>query len=78
MTTSPLMQKNRKNSALAAPRATRQMVRVRTEELASLAGRKSHDIHQRDYEQAKREVTGEKDFDKQQAILDSIESTWCG
>jgi hypothetical protein len=45
------------------------MVRTRTEELASSAGRRSHDIHQRDYEQAKRELTGERDFDKQQAIL---------
>lgn len=49
--------------------ATREMVRERTEELATLSGRRSYDINQRDYEQAKRELTGERDSDKQQAIL---------
>jgi hydroxyacylglutathione hydrolase len=70
MNDSFIIQRDRKYSALPAPHATRKMVRVRTEELALLAGRKSYDVHQRDYEQAKREVTGEWDFDKQQAILD--------
>jgi len=49
---------------------TREMVYTRTIELASLAGRASHEIRQFDYEQAKRELTGESDFDKQQAIFD--------
>lgn len=49
---------------------TREMVYSRTVELASSAGRGSHEIKQWDYERAKRELTGESDFDKQQAILD--------
>ena len=49
---------------------TRQMVYARTIELASSAGRTSHEIKQYDYELAKRQLTGESDFDKQQAVLD--------
>jgi hypothetical protein len=46
------------------------MVYARTVELSELAGRDSLQIHQRDYERAKRELTGESDFDRQQAVLD--------
>ena len=49
---------------------TREMVMSRTLELASMAGRRADQIRQGDYEQAKRELTGESDFDRQQAILD--------
>jgi hypothetical protein len=56
------------NDLLIGP-VTREMVYSRTLELASLAGRKSHQIKQMDYERAKRELTGESDFDKQQALL---------
>ncbi|MES2657995.1 MAG: hypothetical protein V4689_05225 [Verrucomicrobiota bacterium] len=49
---------------------TREMVRSRTCELASIAGRKPDQITQADYEQAKRELTGETDFDLQQQALD--------
>lgn len=52
---------------------TRQMVHERTLELALTAGRNSHQIRQADYEQAKRELTGESDFDRQQQILDFLE-----
>lgn len=52
-------------------RPAREMVRSRTCELASIAGRGAHQILQADYEQAKREVTGESDFDRQQAVLDA-------
>lgn len=45
------------------------MVRSRTVELAIRAGRSPIEIRQRDYEQAKRELTGETDFDCQQAVL---------
>ncbi len=47
------------------------MVQARTVELASLDGRSPHEINQRDYEQAKLELLGESDFDKQQALLNS-------
>lgn len=49
---------------------TREMVYSRTIEIAKIAGRNSHQIKQLDYERAKRELTGESDFDKQQALLD--------
>lgn len=49
---------------------TRQMVHDRTLELASIDGRNSLQIKQVDYEQAKRDLTGETDFDRQQQILD--------
>lgn len=45
------------------------MVRARTVELAIRAGRRSIEIRQSDYEQAKRELTGETDFDRQQVML---------
>jgi len=51
-------------------RPTREMVRRRTLELAAIAGRGPRYIKQVDYEQAKRELTGEWDFDRQQEILD--------
>lgn len=50
---------------------TREMVYQRTHELAVLAGRDSRRIQQADYEQAKRELTGEMDSDRQQAVLDA-------
>lgn len=58
------------DTVLLGRSVTRQMVYKRTLELASLAGRTSRQIKQMDYERAKRELTGESDFDKQQAMLD--------
>lgn len=49
---------------------TRAMVNRRAHELASLADRKSPKVIQIDYEQAKRDVTGESDLDRQNAALD--------
>lgn len=51
------------------PPVTPQMVRSRTVELAIGAGRSSFEIRQRDYERAKRELTGETDSDRQLAVL---------
>ena len=47
---------------------TRDMVHVRARQLAMIAGNPSDEVSQSEYEQAKREVTGESDAD---AILDS-------
>jgi len=52
--------------------ATREMVQTRARELALAAGRIAPHMSQEDYEQAKRELTGETDGDRQQAVLDSI------
>lgn len=51
--------------------ATRAMVQIRTHELAVRAGRTAPHVTQFDYEQAKREITGESDLDRQNDILDS-------
>lgn len=51
------------------PSVTHEMVRARTVELAIRAGRRSIEIRHSDYEQAKRELTGETGFDRQQVVL---------
>jgi hypothetical protein len=51
---------------------TREMVHARARELALIAGRVHPHVAQADYEQAKRELTGESDIDRQETILDSI------
>ena len=48
----------------------RERVQARTRQLALLAGRAVQEICQRDYEQAKRELTGETDLERQNAVLD--------
>lgn len=50
---------------------TRTEVNIRTHELAALAGRVPPYVTQKDYEQAKRDVTGETDRDRQNAMLDT-------
>jgi hypothetical protein len=44
-------------------------VHQRTRELAAFAGRDSIHVSFADYEQAKQEVTGESDFERQEARL---------
>ena len=51
---------------------TRERVHLRAHELAVIAGRPPPHVTQVDYEQAKREVTGESDLDRQEAMLDSV------
>lgn len=53
-------------------RVTRESVQARTRELALLAGRAPPHVTQTDYEQAKRELTGESDPDRQQAMIVSL------
>ncbi len=52
-------------------RTPRERLAWRTRELAVLAGRSSLDVTQTDYEQAKRDVTGESVPARQDAILDA-------
>ena len=49
--------------------SSREKIHVRALELAEIAGRGSDEITQFDYEQAKRDVTGEVDRDRQNAVL---------
>lgn len=62
------------NSAGIGP-VTREMVQARTRELALIAGRVPPHVLQADYELARRELTGESDPDRQDAMLDSIPET---
>ena len=50
---------------------TRAMLHARTRELALRAGRSPWQITQSDYEQARRELTGESDMNRQEARLDA-------
>ena len=50
---------------------TRKMVGVRAGELAVINGRSAHAASQSDWDQAKRELTGEPDFDPGEAVLES-------
>ena len=50
---------------------TRKMVRERAAELAIINGRSAHEASKSDWEQAKRELTGEPDIDPKEAVLES-------
>jgi hypothetical protein len=50
---------------------TRQMVRERATELALINGRSAQDVSAIDWEQAKRELTGQPDLDPKEALLES-------
>ncbi len=54
-----------------AGRPTRALVDARARAIAAAAGRIPPLVLQADYEQAKREVTGQADRDRQDALLDS-------
>ena len=51
-------------------RVTREMVHARTRSLAVSAGRPPWQISQADYEQARRELTGESEMARQEARLE--------
>jgi hypothetical protein len=51
---------------------TRDMVNARAKELALISGRPASGITQADFEQARRELTGEPDRDSQDEILESL------
>lgn len=65
-----LLQERGAGGGIPSQPVTREMLYARTMELALLAGRSAHQIKQVDYERAKRELTGESDFDRQQAVLE--------
>lgn len=50
--------------------ATREMVHRRTHEMAVSAGRSRTQITHSDYLRARRELTGESDFSRQDSVLD--------
>ncbi len=58
-------------ASVPAGAVTREMVQARTRSMAVTAGRSPLQISQADYEQARRELTGESDMDRQEARLDA-------
>ncbi|MGA3008094.1 MAG: hypothetical protein ABSE59_09415 [Opitutaceae bacterium] len=72
------MKKNSPNKSLFTKNVigmgpvTRESVHTRASELAVIAGRSPLQVSQIDYEQAKRELTGESDIDLQEAKMDPI------
>ena len=50
---------------------TREMVRERAVELALINGRSDREVSKSDWDQAKRELTGESDADPKEALLES-------
>ena len=75
MKTNPLNKGMLTNNTAGIGPVTREMVHARARELALMAGRASSDVSQADYEQAKRELTGESDVDRQNAVLDALPET---
>jgi len=51
---------------------SRRMVRERAVELALINGRFAQDVSKADWEQAKRELSGEPDTDPREAVLESV------
>jgi hypothetical protein len=76
-----IMSKNPLNKGILTENAsgigtvTPEMVKARARELAVIAGRVPPQPSQMDYEQAKRELTGEPDMDIVEEVLESIPET---
>jgi hypothetical protein len=71
MNTNPLKQGSLTENSAGLGTVTRQMVRGRAVELAVINGRSAQEVSKSDWEQAKRELTGEPDMDPKEAALDS-------
>jgi hypothetical protein len=71
MNTNPLKQGALTENSAGLGTVTRKLVRERAVELAIINGRAAADVSQTDWEQAKRELTGEPDQDPKTAALES-------
>ncbi|MGD1087942.1 MAG: hypothetical protein ABR955_04355 [Verrucomicrobiota bacterium] len=71
MKTNPLKEGVLTENSAGLGTVTRKMVRKRAIELAVINGRSAHEASKSDWEQAKRELTGEPDSDPKEAILES-------
>lgn len=71
MNTNPLKQGVLTEGSAGIGTVTRKMVRDRAIELAMINGRSAQEVRKADWEQAKRELTGEPDLDVKEAVLDS-------
>ena len=75
MTQNPLSKGVLTENDLGIGPPTRKMAQARARELALMAGRVPPHVTQADYEQAKRELMGEPDMNRQEAILEAIPET---
>src|SRR5271154_4379253 len=71
MKTNPLKQGVLTENSAGIGTVTRKMVRERATELAAINGRSAHEASKSDWEQAKRELTGNSDMDSKEAVLES-------
>jgi hypothetical protein len=71
MKTNPLKEGALTENSTGLGTVTRQMVRERAIELAVINGRSAQDVSKSDWEEAKRELTGEPDTDPREAVLES-------
>ncbi|MDB6015672.1 MAG: hypothetical protein JWR19_161 [Pedosphaera sp.] len=71
MNTNPQKQGILTEKATGIGTVTRQMVRERAVELAVINGRSAQDVSKSDWEQAKRELTGEAEIDPKTALLEA-------
>jgi hypothetical protein len=75
MKTNPLKDGSMTENSAGLGTVTRKMVRERAVELAVINGRSAQDVSKSDWEQAKRELTGEPDPDPKTALLESAPKT---
>ena len=71
MKTNPLKEGSLTENSAGLGTVTRQMVRERAVELAAINGRTAPDVSKADWDQAKRELTGDSDTDPKEAALES-------
>jgi hypothetical protein len=71
MKTNPLKDGVLTENSTGIGTVTRKMVRERAVELAAANGRSAPEVSKSDWEQAKRELTGDSDPDSAEAILES-------
>ena len=71
MNTNPLKQGILTENSTGIGTVTRKMVRERAVELAVINGRAARDVSKSDWDQARRELTGEPDTDPKTAALES-------
>ncbi len=71
MNTNPLKQGILTENSAGIGTVTRKMVRERAVELAAINGRSAQEVSKSDWEQARRELTGDSDTDSNEAALES-------
>jgi hypothetical protein len=71
MKTNPLKEGVLTENSTGIGTVSRKMVRERAVELAVINGRSAQEVSKSDWEQAKRELTGEPDVDPKDAVLES-------